>query len=116
MRDLLAITKALADENRLRALGLLRGLLADGERARAREYAAWLLGAAGGYAIKIVNPGAVPTTYPGAAIALDQVSDTVVSDNEVILGKGNASKSVSLIGGCDPDTIRIDNNQTSRTP
>ena len=37
---------------------LLR-LIASGERARAREYAAWLLGAAGGYAVKVVNPGGV---------------------------------------------------------
>jgi formylmethanofuran dehydrogenase subunit A len=37
---------------------LLR-LLDRGDRARAREYAAWLLGAAGGYAIKLVNPGGV---------------------------------------------------------
>lgn len=37
----------------------LLGLLAEGERERAREYAAWLLGAAGGYAIKIVNPGGI---------------------------------------------------------
>ncbi|HEU4642281.1 MAG TPA: formylmethanofuran dehydrogenase subunit A [Gemmatimonadaceae bacterium] len=33
--------------------------IAAGERERARDYAAWLLGAAGGYAIKIVNPGGV---------------------------------------------------------
>lgn len=37
---------------------LLR-LLDAGERGRAREYAAWLLGATGGYAIKIVNPGGI---------------------------------------------------------
>ena len=37
---------------------LLR-LIDAGERERAREYAAWLLGAAGGYAIKVVNPGGV---------------------------------------------------------
>lgn len=37
---------------------LLR-LIAAGERESAREYAAWLLGAAGGYAIKIVNPGGI---------------------------------------------------------
>src|SRR5690349_8155424 len=37
---------------------LLR-LIAAGERTQARDYAAWLLGAAGGYAIKIVNPGGV---------------------------------------------------------
>ena len=30
-----------------------------GERDRARDYAAWLFGATGGYAIKIVNPGGV---------------------------------------------------------
>jgi formylmethanofuran dehydrogenase subunit A len=37
---------------------LLR-LIDAGERERAREYAAWMLGAAGAYAIKIVNPGGV---------------------------------------------------------
>ena len=30
-----------------------------GERERARDYAAWLLGATGAYAIKVVNPGGV---------------------------------------------------------
>ena len=37
-----------------------------GERERAREYAAWLLGAAGGYAIKIVNPGGIERWKQGA--------------------------------------------------
>ena len=37
---------------------LLR-LIDAGERERAREYAAWLLGASGAYAIKVVNPGGV---------------------------------------------------------
>ena len=37
---------------------LLRQIEA-GERDRARDYAAWLLGATGGYAIKIVNPGGI---------------------------------------------------------
>jgi formylmethanofuran dehydrogenase subunit A len=37
---------------------LLR-LVDSDDRARAREYAAWVLGATGGYAIKIVNPGGV---------------------------------------------------------
>lgn len=37
---------------------LLR-LIDANERERAREYAAWLLGAAGGYALKLVNPGGV---------------------------------------------------------
>jgi formylmethanofuran dehydrogenase subunit A len=37
----------------------LHQLIARGERERARAYAGWLLGAAKGYAIKIVNPGGV---------------------------------------------------------
>jgi formylmethanofuran dehydrogenase subunit A len=44
---------------------LLR-LLAAGDRERAREYAAWLLGAAGGYAPKIVNPGGIELWKRGA--------------------------------------------------
>ena len=41
--------------------------LAAGEGARARDYAAWLLGASGGYAIKIVNPGGVAVWKEGGA-------------------------------------------------
>jgi formylmethanofuran dehydrogenase subunit A len=37
-----------------------------GERGRARDYAAWLLGAAGGYAIKVVNPGGIERWKLGA--------------------------------------------------
>ena len=33
--------------------------IAGGEKARARDYAAWLLSAAGAYAIKCVNPGGI---------------------------------------------------------
>jgi formylmethanofuran dehydrogenase subunit A len=44
---------------------LLR-LIDAGERARAREYAAWLLGAAGGYAVKVVNPGGIELWKRGA--------------------------------------------------
>jgi formylmethanofuran dehydrogenase subunit A len=36
-----------------------------GERARARDYAAWLLQSTGGYAIKIVNPGGVEAWKTG---------------------------------------------------
>ncbi|HYF40431.1 MAG TPA: formylmethanofuran dehydrogenase subunit A [Gemmatimonadales bacterium] len=39
--------------------------VAAGERNRARDYAAWLLGATGGYAIKIVNPGGVEAWKSG---------------------------------------------------
>ena len=44
---------------------LLR-LIDAGERDRAREYAAWLIGAAGGYAIKVVNPGGIERWKQGA--------------------------------------------------
>jgi len=40
--------------------------IAAGERARARDYAAWVLRAAGAYAIKVVNPGGVELWKRGA--------------------------------------------------
>jgi formylmethanofuran dehydrogenase subunit A len=43
---------------------LLRQVAAK-ERDRARDYAAWLIGAAGGYAIKIVNPGGLEAWKSG---------------------------------------------------
>jgi formylmethanofuran dehydrogenase subunit A len=39
--------------------------IAAGEHARARDYAAWLIGSTGGYAIKIVNPGGVEAWKSG---------------------------------------------------
>jgi formylmethanofuran dehydrogenase subunit A len=39
--------------------------VATGERERARDYAAWLLGSTGGYAIKIVNPGGIEAWKSG---------------------------------------------------
>jgi formylmethanofuran dehydrogenase subunit A len=39
--------------------------VAAGERQRARDYAAWLLASAGGYAIKVVNPGGVEAWKSG---------------------------------------------------
>jgi formylmethanofuran dehydrogenase subunit A len=41
--------------------------IAAGEAARARDYAAWLLGAAQAYAVKIVNPGGVARWKSGGA-------------------------------------------------
>ncbi len=38
---------------------LLHRQIAAGERERAREYVAWLLGVTRGYAIKVVNPGGI---------------------------------------------------------
>ena len=41
-------------------------LIDAGDRERAREYAAWLLGATGAYAIKVVNPGGVELWKQGS--------------------------------------------------
>jgi formylmethanofuran dehydrogenase subunit A len=46
------------DEYLLRQIGA-------GERQRARDYAAWLISSAGGYAIKIVNPGGIEAWKSG---------------------------------------------------
>ena len=39
--------------------------IASGEMERARDYAGWLLGSAGGYAIKVVNPGGIEAWKSG---------------------------------------------------
>src|SRR3954447_22063199 len=44
---------------------LLR-LIDAGEREQARDYAAWVIAAAGGYAIKLVNPGGIELWKRGA--------------------------------------------------
>jgi formylmethanofuran dehydrogenase subunit A len=46
------------DEYLLRQVGA-------GERERAQDYAAWVLGATGGYAVKVVNPGGVEAWKSG---------------------------------------------------
>jgi formylmethanofuran dehydrogenase subunit A len=52
-----------------------------GERGRAREYAAWLLGAAGGYAIKVVNPGGIERWKRGLRDRTDL--DTAIGSTRV---------------------------------
>jgi formylmethanofuran dehydrogenase subunit A len=58
---------------------LLRQIEA-GEQGRARDYAAWLLGATGGYAIKIVNPGGIEAWKSGQR-NLNGVDDTLSGRN-----------------------------------
>jgi formylmethanofuran dehydrogenase subunit A len=65
---------------------LLR-LIARGERTQAREYAAWLLGACGGYAIKVVNPGGIERWKQGARddTGLDtKVGSTLVTPRVIL--------------------------------
>jgi formylmethanofuran dehydrogenase subunit A len=59
---------------------LLR-LIDAGETAAAQDYAAWLLGAAGGYAIKIVNPGGIELWKRGGRGPTDL--DTPVGSSRV---------------------------------
>jgi formylmethanofuran dehydrogenase subunit A len=48
----------------------------DGEREKAKDYVAWLLGATKGYAIKIVNPGGVENWKWGRNVA--ELDDEVI--------------------------------------
>ncbi len=52
--------------------------IAAGERERARDYAGWLLSSAGGYAIKIVNPGGIEAWKTGQR-NLNGLDDTLRS-------------------------------------
>jgi formylmethanofuran dehydrogenase subunit A len=55
--------------------------IARGEWERAREYAAWALGATGGYAIKVVNPGGIELWKRGVREPTDL--DTPIGDPRV---------------------------------
>jgi len=59
---------------------LLR-LIDAGEAVAARDYAAWLLGAAGGYAIKVVNPGGIELWKRGSRERTDL--DTAIGSSRV---------------------------------
>jgi formylmethanofuran dehydrogenase subunit A len=70
-----------------------------GENNRAREYAAWLLGAAGGYAIKIVNPGGIELWKRGSRdrTALDTpVGSTRVTPRAILETLVDAGNSLGL--------------------
>src|SRR5688572_15834298 len=77
---------------------LLR-LIAAGEQAQARDYAAWLLGAAAGYAIKVVNPGGVELWKRGARArtGLDTpVGSTRVTPRAILETLTGASEALGL--------------------
>ena len=58
----------------------------DGEREKARDYVAWLLGATKGYAIKIVNPGGVENWKWGQNVGKldDAVIDFGVTPRQIV--------------------------------
>src|SRR5688572_12436064 len=77
---------------------LLR-LIAAGEQAQARDYTAWLLGAAGGYAIKVVNPGGIEMWKRGARerTGLDTpIGSTRVTPRAILETLVGASESLRL--------------------
>jgi len=79
---------------------LFRQIAAD-ERARARDYAAWVLRAAGAYAIKIVNPGGVELWKRGApprnVTGLDDpVGSTAVTPRRILETLTDAGNELGL--------------------
>ena len=73
--------------------------IAAGEHARAREYVAWMLGATGGYAVKLVNPGGVELWKRGvrARTELDSpIGSTQVTPRAIIETLVDAVESLGL--------------------
>jgi formylmethanofuran dehydrogenase subunit A len=75
--------------------------IAAGERARARDYVAWVLRAAGAYAIKVVNPGGVELWKRGApprnvAGLDDPVGSTAVTPRRILETLTDAGNELGL--------------------
>ena len=73
--------------------------IASGERDRARDYAGWLLGATGGYAIKLVNPGGVEAWKTGQRNVLtidDKVGGTSVTPRAILETLADAANGLRL--------------------
>jgi formylmethanofuran dehydrogenase subunit A len=73
--------------------------IAAGESARARDYAAWTLAAAGAYAIKVVNPGGIELWKRGARARTEldtPVGSTRVTPRAIIETLVDASERLRL--------------------
>jgi formylmethanofuran dehydrogenase subunit A len=75
--------------------------IAAGEKSRARDYAAWVLRAAGAYAIKVVNPGGVELWKRGApprnVTGLDDpVGSTAVTPRRILETLTDAGNELEL--------------------
>jgi formylmethanofuran dehydrogenase subunit A len=71
----------------------------SGERGLVRDYAAWLLGATGGYAVKIVNPGGVEAWKTGQRNVTtidDQVSGRPVTPRAILEALTDAANALHL--------------------
>jgi len=73
--------------------------IAAGEPERARHYMAWLLGATGGYAVKIVNPGGIEAWKAGQRNLTDidqSLAGTKVTPRAILETLTNAANSLRL--------------------
>ncbi|MGH7614607.1 MAG: amidohydrolase family protein, partial [Gemmatimonadales bacterium] len=73
--------------------------IAAGEAERARDYAAWLLGAAGAYAIKVVNPGGVERWKSGGRNVTgldDPVGSSAVTPRRILETLTDAAQALRL--------------------
>jgi formylmethanofuran dehydrogenase subunit A len=73
--------------------------VAAGERDRARDYAAWLLGSTGGYAIKVVNPGGVEAWKSGQRNLTgldDRLATTGVTPRAILETRAGAGNQLGL--------------------
>ena len=75
--------------------------IAAGERARARDYAAWLLGVTRAYAIKIVNPGGVALWKGGGGTRNvsgldDAVGSSAVTPRKILETLAGAANALAL--------------------
>ncbi|HUL03501.1 MAG TPA: formylmethanofuran dehydrogenase subunit A [Gemmatimonadales bacterium] len=74
-------------------------LLAAGDGARARDYAAWLLGAVGGFAVKIVNPGGIARWKTGGRNVTgidDQLGSSHVTPRLILETLADAADALAL--------------------
>lgn len=73
----------------------------DGERERARDYVAWLLGATKGYAVKIVNAGGVESWKAGRSLSgLDeQMAGFELTPRQIIVALADISSELGLPHG-----------------
>jgi formylmethanofuran dehydrogenase subunit A len=70
-----------------------------GERDRARDYVAWMLGATGGYAVKIVNPGGIEAWKTGGrnvAALDDPISGRTVTPRAILETLATAANQLGL--------------------
>src|SRR5207248_11237190 len=90
--------------------------LAAGEAARARDYAAWLVGVTRGYAIKIVNPGGIARWKAGGGASErdvrgidDPVGSSSVTPRKILEALAGAANALGL-----PHPVHIHCNNLGR--